>query len=225
MRRFMSRLRGLTEMLVLQFYSTLGSRLFSQRYFEYRYRRRIDPWSYETSPYEQKKYQQTLEILPQRPYRRILEVGCSIGVFTARLALAKIAGEIVAIDVAETALQRARRRLAAHPNVKLQRLDIRRDALAGTFDLIFCAEVLYYLGAENISIVRDKLVKALEEEGHLVLVHPWPLSRQLHERFFERPELLLVQEHVERDAERPYAITLYAKRSSTSHLTTQVRSI
>ncbi len=215
----MSRLRGLTETLVLQFYSTLGSRLFSQRYFEYRYRRRIDPWSYETSPYEQRKYQQTLEILPQRPHRRILEVGCSIGVFTERLALEKIAGEIVGIDVAETALERARRRLEPFPNVKLQRLDITRDSLAGTFDLIFCAEVLYYLGAQNIPLVRDKLLKALEEEGHLVLVHPWPLSRQLHKRFFERPELLLVKEHVERDSERPYAITLYAKRSGTSRQT------
>lgn len=212
----MSRLRGLTETLVLQFYSTLGSRLFSRRYFEYRYRRRIDPWSYETSPYEQRKYQQTLEILPQRPCRRILEVGCSIGVFTERLALENIASEIVGIDVAETALERARRRLAALPNVKLQRLDITRDSLAGTFDLIFCAEVLYYLGVQNIPLVRDKLVKALEAEGYLVLVHPWPLSRQLHKRFFECPELLLVKEHVERDAERPYAITLYAKRWSIS---------
>lgn len=216
MKRLMSLLRGLTETLVLKFYGWVAPRLFSRRYFEYRYRRRTDPWSYESSPYEQRKYQQTLEILTQPRYDRALEVGCSIGVFTERLARQGIAREILGIDVAQAALDRAEERLERFGQVRLRRLDITCDPLEGSFDLIFCAEVLYYLGARNIQIVLGKILHALDEGGQLVLVNPWPLSQQLHRKFFQQPELRLLREHVERDSERPYAIALFAKESLTS---------
>ena len=216
MKRLMSRLRGLSETLVLKFYGWVGPRFFSRRYFEYRYRRRTDPWSYESSLYEQRKYQQTLEVLTQLRYERVLEVGCSIGVFTEQLAQRGIAREILGIDVAQAALERAHKRLERFEQVELRRLDITRDPLEGPFDLIFCAEVLYYLGAQNIQMVLAKILNALKEDGQLVLVNPWPLSHQLHRRFFERPELHLLREHVERDSERPYSITLFAKESRTS---------
>jgi len=206
-----SLLRGLAETLILKFYGVLGPRLFSRRYFEYRYRRRTDPWNYETSPYERRKYEQTLAILNQTHYARVLEVGCSIGVFTEQLAAQGIADEIVGIDVAENALDRARERLKRFPHVKLRLLDVTRDPLEGSFDLIICAEVLYYLGARNIRSALKKLLNVLTEEGRIVFVNPWPLSQQLHGRFFVSVELRLVEEHVERDAERPYAIALYAK--------------
>ena len=209
--RLMSSLRGLVETLTLKFFGLIGPRLFSQRYFEYRYRRRTDPWSYGSSPYEQRKYQHTLAILPRAQYRSILEVGCSIGVFTEQLAERAIAHQIVGIDVAQNALERAKKRLERFDHVELRCLDITRDSLAGSFDLIFCAEVLYYLGTKNVEIVLDKLLKALADRGHLVLVHPWPLSQQLHKRFLERRAWQLLAEHIERDSERPYAIALYQK--------------
>jgi SAM-dependent methyltransferase len=213
MKRLLSLGRGLMEALLLRFYGIIGPRFFSSRYFEYRYRRRPDPWSYESSPYEQRKYQQTLEILPRAGYEQALEVGCSIGVFTEQLAQRNLARRIVGIDVARNALARAQERLERFPNVELHCRDITREPLTGSFDLIFCAEVLYYLGAQNLRVVRDKLVSALREDGHLVLVHAWPLSRLLHREFLKRPELQPLQERVEREAVRPYAITLLVKRS------------
>jgi len=204
-------LRGLAESLVLKFYGWVGPRLFSRRYFEYRYRLRTDPWSYESSPYEQQKYQHTLAILPRAHYKKALEVGCSIGVFTEQLAQRGIADEIVGMDVAQIALERAKKRLERYPHVALRCLDITRDPVEGSFDLIFCAEVLYYLGAKNVEIVRDKLVHALAPGGHLVMVHVWPLSQLLHKPFLKRQELRLLQERIERDCERPYAIALLTK--------------
>ena len=214
--RLIGLLRGLSETLVLKFYGFMGPRFFSRRYFEYRYRRRADPWSYESSPYEQRKYQRTLEILPKAYYERVLEVGCSIGVFTEQLAEREISGKIVGIDVAQTALDQAQKRLEHFDHVQLRCLDITRDSLEGSFDLIFCAEVLYYLGSRNIQLVRDKILSVLQAGGHLILVNPWPLSHQLHRRFFEQTELRLVKEHVEQEAERPYAIALFVKQASAA---------
>lgn len=207
-------LRGLIETIVLKFYGLLGPRFFSPRYFEYRYRLQADPWGYEISPYEQLKYRQTLEILPPKRFERVLEVGCSIGVFTEQLVQSGVAREITGVDVAETALKRARQRLARFNGVKLLLLDITRQELEDSFDLIICAEILYYLGMKNILLVRDKLIGALREGGHLVLVNPWPLACTLHGIFLERPELHKIKEHIERESCRPYAITLFVKKSS-----------
>ncbi len=210
--RWVGYLRGLAETFVLKFYGLLGPRVFSSRYFEFRYRMRRDPWGYEISPYEQRKYQQTLSILPRAGYERALEVGCSIGVFTEKLAESGLVREIVGVDISEAALERARQRLARFEKVRLLRQDIIRDALEGPFDLIFCAEILYYLGTKNLKIVREKLLAALGEGGHLILVNPWPLARAIRAQFLSRPELVLIQEDIEQKTHRPYAITLLEKR-------------
>ena len=55
-------------------------------YFEGIYADGPDPWGFETSEYERRKYDLTLAALPRRRYARALEPGCSIGVLTADLA-------------------------------------------------------------------------------------------------------------------------------------------
>lgn len=47
--------------------------------FDDAYRENPDPWCFATSPYEQAKYQKTIESLPRDRYRAAIEVGCSIG--------------------------------------------------------------------------------------------------------------------------------------------------
>ena len=49
-------------------------------YFEGIYADGPDPWGFETSEYERRKYDLTLAALPRRRYARALEPGCSIGV-------------------------------------------------------------------------------------------------------------------------------------------------
>ncbi|HEX4729673.1 MAG TPA: SAM-dependent methyltransferase, partial [Solirubrobacterales bacterium] len=53
-------------------------------HFERLARESADPWAYATSKYEQGKYRTTLEYLPDHT-GRTLELGCSVGVFTAML--------------------------------------------------------------------------------------------------------------------------------------------
>ncbi len=56
-----------------------------------------DPWGY-SSDYEQTKYEHTLELLPEGPIGRALELACAEGHFTAQLA--PRVGSLVAADIA-----------------------------------------------------------------------------------------------------------------------------
>lgn len=192
-------------------YGWLGPRFFSQRYFERRYSK-PDPWHYQTSPYEQLKYQRTLESLPKKEFQKILEVGCSEGVFTEKIA--RMGSEVLGVDVSVTALERAKQRCAHLKNVRFRHLDIVKDEIENGFDLIFCAEVLYYLGPREIRKICEKITQSLTDEGHLVLVNAWPASRRLHRAFQEHPQLQLVREGVYEDKLRPYAISLFKKARS-----------
>jgi len=182
-------------------------RMFARRY------RRPDPWNYEGSPYEKRKYELKLAILPRRPdpsappYRRVLELGCAEGVFTCRLAEAGVGREVVGVDFVPQALARARER-CPRPDVEFREMDITAELPPGEFDLVFCSEVLYYLG--SLSAIRNvarRLCPKLQPGGHLVLVGPWPAARLFHRPFLSHPDLRVVREHVERNLARPYAVT------------------
>ena len=70
--------------------------------FEARYRTQGDPWSYTSSAYEQRKYAATLAACGPGPFGRALELGGSIGVFSAQLA--PRCHHLTTIDAAPTAV-------------------------------------------------------------------------------------------------------------------------
>jgi predicted TPR repeat methyltransferase len=75
-----------------------------REYFEELYAESDDPWNFEASEYERKKYGRTLEVLGERRFERALEAGASIGVFTEMLA--GRCDELLAVDVSERACSR-----------------------------------------------------------------------------------------------------------------------
>ncbi len=77
-------------------------------FFDEIYAEDPDPWKFETSAYEAAKYDATIAALRGRRFANGLEIGCSIGVLTERLA--PHVDDLLAIDVAEAALDRARAR-------------------------------------------------------------------------------------------------------------------
>jgi SAM-dependent methyltransferase len=121
--------------------------------FEALYEDSPDPWNYSSSEYERDKYAATLAAVGEGPYDRALEVGCSIGIFTAMLA--PRCRELVAMDFSARALELARPRLAALGNVELVAGAFPEQAPARDWELIVCSEVLYYLD-------RPALASALE---------------------------------------------------------------
>lgn len=140
---------------------------YGRHHFEELLAAEPDPWRYE-SAYERRKYEQTLSLVPPRA-PRALEIGCAEGHFT--VALAARVGELVAVDLSEIALARARARCAGLANVQFTQLDVANDPLPGRFDLVVCSELLYYLGHEGLQDVARKLAEALVPGGALVLAH------------------------------------------------------
>ncbi len=138
-------------------------------YFESIYARTPDPWGFRTSPYERGKYEATLGILPRPRYGRALEVGCSIGVFTRRLA--DRCGDLLALDTSPRALAEAVRDNADLPHVRFREATLPRDFPEGRYDLIVLSEVLYYLSEADLAALAERCRAALEPDGEMVLCH------------------------------------------------------
>ncbi len=138
-------------------------------YFDDLYARHDDPWSFETRWYEKRKRAITMASLPRERYASVLEVGCSTGLLTVELAAR--ADRVLAIDIADYAVQAATARTAGLHGVTVQRGDVARGVPAGPFDLVVLSEVGYYLDAETLALRLRDLVASLAPDGELLLCH------------------------------------------------------
>ena len=184
-----------------------------QKSFEWVYRH-PDPWHYLTSAYEQNKQDRALAmaLAGQVTRGRALEVGCSEGAFTEKLASHQVAQEIVGVDISARAIARARERCARFDRVEFVQTNILENPPAGLFDLVFCVEVLYYLGPD-MRPVCEKLLPILAEGCTVILLHPTGYAA-LHRSLQELLGLRVVSEHVESNNPRPYVVTVLEKARS-----------
>lgn len=140
-------------------------------YFDAVYAANADPWGFETSAYEARKYAATLEALPQARYANAFEAGCSIGVLTHRLA--ERCDQLLSVDVSEAALDQARDRCQDQPHVTFERrvLPDEFPVAAALFDLVLVSEVGYYFSEADLGRFRAHCAEALAPGGTLLLVH------------------------------------------------------
>ena len=180
----------------------------NRAFFEDLFAERPDPWDY-TNPYEQTKYEQTLDLIPPGLIEEALELACAEGHST--LQLAPRVGRLLATDIAQTALDRAAERCRGLENVQFRRLDFMKNRIPGCYDLIVCSEVLYFCrNLKRLKTVARKLAKALKPGGHLVMAHgnvsgdepdspgfDWEYAfgaKSIGETFREVPSLAFVKE-------------------------------
>lgn len=138
-------------------------------YFDALYARTSDPWGLATRDYERAKYADTLAALEGRRFRRAVEIGCAIGELTAVLAPA--CDDLLGVDIAEAALEQARRRNAGSPHVRFARLALPGEQPEGRFDLIVLSEVLYYFSRADLARVAAWAEDALTPDGAVLMVH------------------------------------------------------
>lgn len=139
-------------------------------YFEGMFKGTPDPWGFETSRYEQDKYDHSIAALSGRRYAQAFEIGCANGVLTQRLA--RHCEDLLAVDVSETALASARARCADQHNVRFARMNFPGEAPTGaSFDLIMLSEVAYYWDDADLAHAARKLLALLAIGGDLLLVH------------------------------------------------------
>ena len=138
-------------------------------YFDALYARSEDPWGFRTRDYERGKYEDTVAALDGRRFAGAVEVGCSIGELTARLA--PWCDALLGVDIAEAALTQARARNADAPQVRFVRMALPDERPEGRFDLIVLSEVLYYFSRADLARVATWVADALAPGGLALLVH------------------------------------------------------
>jgi len=137
----------------------------------------VDAWDFETSAYERQRYQYLFEKIEDRRYCRVLEIGCGSGCFTSLLT--KVADEVVAVDIAPAAIERARRRLAGTGpgKIEFRVVDImqQQPSPADAWDLVVLSETIYSLGwlypFFDIGFFAAQLFAALKKGGRLLLAN------------------------------------------------------
>jgi trans-aconitate methyltransferase len=155
-------------------------------FFEDLYAADPDPWRFASSPYEAAKYDATIEALGERRFANALEIGCSIGVLTERLSAR--CDTLLAVDVAETALEQAKARV---PDVAFERREVPEEFPDGSYDLIVVSEVLYYLDVPAFDATLNAIERTLR--GTLLAIHWRPFAErypltgdEVHARLRER---------------------------------------
>ena len=138
-------------------------------YFDALYKDNPDPWGFETSDYERAKYDATLAALPRPTFAAALEVGCSNGVLTERLA--PRCDALLATDVVDSALERARDRCRHLRHVSFARSELPDRTPSGPFDLILLSEVLYYFDRAELAKIAAQLTAAAAPGATMLLVH------------------------------------------------------
>jgi SAM-dependent methyltransferase len=138
-------------------------------YFEHMYATSADPWGFDSRWYDQRKYQLPLAALPRPRYRYGYEPACSVGVLSAQLA--GRCDALLCTDLVPAAVERAGRRLAGHPHVRVARQSLPEQWPSDTFDLIVLSEVLYYFTDADLALVLDRARESLEPGGDLIAVH------------------------------------------------------
>jgi len=182
-------------------------------YFDATYLRHDDPWGFTSRWYEKRKRALTLAILPEERYETALELGCSIGVLTAELATR--CDDLLAIDVSQAAVDRARARVGE--GARVERADLLDEFPPGRFSLVVFSEVGYYFPDRELARVLDAVEAALSPGGTLVACHwrhpvaDYPLTGDaVHERLRERG-LPLLARHVEDD----FVLEVYSSDGSS----------
>lgn len=147
---------------------TLQAEIGSRGAFESVYGRLDDPWASDDRRYryQRLKYAGIIAALPSgRRYGRTLDLGCGLGLLSR--ALAARSDEVLGLDIAQEAVDRARRRGTDVANLHFERADFMDlpSSLDGRFDLVALADTLYYLPSP---ITDDALKTAAARIGRLL---------------------------------------------------------
>lgn len=176
---------------------------FDRSYFHDLYADSPDPWQFESSWYEQRKYAMTMAALPQPRYHSAFEPGCSIGVLTSLLA--ERCDQLLSTDIIPEALERARQRCAHQRTVRFASLAIPEQWPRGPFDLTVLSEIVYYFDRDTLNGIIDNVVATSCPYGTVVAVHwrgetNYPLTGdEVHHLIEKNPQLERTVHYVDSD--------------------------
>jgi SAM-dependent methyltransferase len=153
--------RGLIDQQVREFMESLWQR--------------GDPWDIESSEYERVRCEHLLKMIDGRHYGRVLEIGCGAGYLTRLLA--PLADQLVALDISQTAIDRARVLGGDSTGVDFRVANIMdyKPHVDGPWDLIVFSDTMCYLGwlypFFDVAWLAVTLFEATRSGGRLMLAN------------------------------------------------------
>lgn len=147
----------------------MSGRDMDHEYFESMYRNRHDPWCFDTSFYERRKFDLTLAALTRQHYRSAFEPGCSNGALT--VGLAGRTGRLTSCDIVESVVDRARERVRHLDHVHVFLASFPDFWPEHELDLVVWSEVAYYLAESSLASALRCLDERLAADGELVVVN------------------------------------------------------
>jgi SAM-dependent methyltransferase len=134
-----------------------------------------DPWDFEKSPYEKARRARLISMLDDRRYDRVFEIACGAGYFTRLVA--PLAGHILAMDIAPTAIETARRLGAELTNVDFRVGNIMDYTWQseGSWDLLMFNDAIYYVGwlypLFDVAWLVSQLFDATRDGGRFLMAN------------------------------------------------------
>lgn len=197
------------------------NRFFVRLFFNLKYRRE-NPYKVETSSYEKEKYNLVLKALDFKDmFDNALEIGCGEGVMTELLA--KKADRTLGVDISDFAVKRAIKRFKENPSVTIKRLDLFSDKPDEKFELVVCADVLYYFEPSQLTEVIGRVIEWTKPDGYILLAHTRALAddetgvelkkfgaKTIHEIFIKNDSLTVVRD----DVYPEFRLTVLQKKGS-----------
>jgi SAM-dependent methyltransferase len=194
---------------------------------------RGDPWDIESSEYERIRCEHLLKMLDGRRYARALEIGCGAGYLTRLLT--PLADQLVALDVSQTAIDRARTLGGDATGVDFRVANIMdyKPRVDGLWDLIVFSDTMCYLGwlypFFDVAWLAVSLFDATRDGGRLMLANsmdeendwllrPWIIRtyRDLFVNVGYTIESEQVFKGAKKGADFEVLMTLYSKRPKQS---------
>jgi SAM-dependent methyltransferase len=114
-------------------------------------------------------------MIPKKRYPRVLEIGCGGGTFARKLA--GMADYVLAVDISETAIARARMVETNAEAIDFRVVNIMEydPVREGPWSLIVMSETIYYLGwlysFFEVAWLASQLFQATRDDGHLLLAN------------------------------------------------------
>lgn len=173
-------------------------------YFDQLFADNDDPWAFRQRWYERRKRALTLALLTRPRYSAIFEPGCANGELSAELA--PRCDRLLCCDTAAAAVTLARGRLLGFAHAQVQQSRLPEQWPTGQFELIVLSELCYYLDADDLDRLIDRVRDCLTSDGQVLACHWRPAiegcpqtAEQVHALLQERLQMPLVARHHEHD--------------------------
>ncbi|KMT52803.1 SAM-dependent methyltransferase [Pseudomonas fildesensis] len=185
-------------------------------YFDELFAGNDDPWAFRQRWYERRKRALTLAVLTRPRYASIFEPGCANGELSAELA--PRCDRLVCCDTASAAVALAKTRLLGYAHAEVQQSRLPEQWPSGRFELIVLSEVCYYLDADDLCDLIDRVVASLTDDGQVLACHWRPVidgcpqtAEQVHALLDQRLAMPRVVQHHESD----FLLDLWSRDGTT----------